>query len=299
MSARGERGGGQGVVPELPGAYRWYYADVSAGEVTAVFIFLLGSVFSPRYSARRARAAPLAHCAVNFALYRGGERTAWVFSEYPSAQVSQDAGALCLQIGRSTFRSRGGKVEVSLDERTAPWGKPLKADLTLWATADSAEPQRLCEAEPHHWQALAPRARGVLTLPDGTTLRNAVGYHDTNWGAGPLGGALPGWSWSRAHGPRGTAIHYRLPGEELRVLADRAGTRVTRRPVAPEPSARTGWGLRVPARFTSTYALVESSPFYARAVGANGVAEVADFRRFHSPLIRWMAHFRMRREAAS
>jgi hypothetical protein len=34
--------------PEAPGAYRRYYADVSAGDTTAVFIYTLGGFFSAR-----------------------------------------------------------------------------------------------------------------------------------------------------------------------------------------------------------------------------------------------------------
>ena len=40
-------------LPERAGAYRWYYADVGSGEVSAVVIFLVGSLFSARYAARR------------------------------------------------------------------------------------------------------------------------------------------------------------------------------------------------------------------------------------------------------
>jgi carotenoid 1,2-hydratase len=72
----------------------------------------------------------------------------------------------------------------------------------------------------------------------------------------------------------------------------------------PRPTSITGWGLRVPARLHSGCEVVgpprllESSPFYARLEARQGqldsMGEVADFRRFHSPFIRWMAHFRTR-----
>ena len=45
-------------LPDRPGAYRWYYADVGCGDVSAVVIFLVGSLFSPRYAARP-RALPI------------------------------------------------------------------------------------------------------------------------------------------------------------------------------------------------------------------------------------------------
>lgn len=67
--------------PDRPGAYRWFYSDVTAGEYSAVFIFMVGSLFSPRYAVGARRGAlPLEHCAVNFALYRQGVRRCWVLS---------------------------------------------------------------------------------------------------------------------------------------------------------------------------------------------------------------------------
>ena len=56
-------------LPRQSGAYRWYYFDVTAGDFTAVFIFMIGSIFSARYSAGLKRGAlPTAHSAVNFAI---------------------------------------------------------------------------------------------------------------------------------------------------------------------------------------------------------------------------------------
>lgn len=70
---------------------------------------------------------------------------------------------------------------------------------------------------------------------------------------------------------------------------------------------KLGVAAPAPARGRADRALpvtshLESSPFYARLEGAgdgfHALGEVADFRRFHSPLIRWMARFRMRVEPA-
>ena len=108
-------------------------------------------------------------------------------------------------------------------------------------------------------------------------------------------------------------VDYHLPDgvAPLRLVAGPRGTRCERGPVVREarPTSRTGWGLRVPARLRVGDAevgvprLLESSPFYARVEardeGLDVLGEVADFRRFHSPFIRWMAHFRTRVEGAS
>jgi carotenoid 1,2-hydratase len=72
---------------------------------------------------------------------------------------------------------------------------------------------------------------------------------------------------------------------------------------------RSAWGLALPTDIGAggvavpARRLLESSPFYARqethAGGLHALGESADFRRFRSPLIRWMAYFRMRTERAA
>jgi carotenoid 1,2-hydratase len=139
-----------------------------------------------------------------------------------------------------------------------------------------------------------------------------LGYHDTNHGAELLGARLPGWNWARVHGPEETVVDYHLPFgvAPLRVTAGTLGTRSERGlRTEARPTSLTGWGLRVPARLyagnqaVGAPRLLESSPFYARVEarrdGLDVMGEVADFRRFHSPLIRWMAHFRTRVEDAA
>ena len=294
-------------LPEEPGGYRWYYADVTAGGLHAVAIFLVGSIFSPRYSvAARRGGTALGHCAVNFALYEGDTRLAWVLSEYDGCAVV-DGG---LSIGRSRVQWREGGVRFEVDERTAPWGRPVKALLELTAESPAGEEVQLLRGQPHHWQPLMPRATATLEVPTHGVSSSGRGYHDTNHGAEPLGGGVPGWQWMRAHGSEATTVHYRLhTGEQLRVVANRAGVSLERSQSEELPQARTGWGLEVPGQLPTGEGrlprggLLESSPFYARfAAGQPGVdvmGEAADFRRFHSPCIRWMAHFRTRLEGTA
>lgn len=302
-----------GVAPTVPlppqrsGAYRWLYADAHAGRYTVVCIFMVGAVFSPRYATGARRGArPLDHCAVNCALYRDGGRLAWVFTERAGAVVEDRM----LAIGGSRFAyGGGGAVEIAIDERTAPWGRPLRLQLVLEPSAPPAPEVPVDGHGPHRWEARVPRARAWLAL-DGERLAGA-GYHDTNHGPERLGGDLPGWRWTRIHGPEATWISYRppAPARALEVTA-RDGDTVVRTVVAPdEPLHRSGWGLALPARLAAgpiqlpAPSVLESSPFYARLEAAAGdlhaMGEVADFRRFHSPLVRWMAHFRMRVERAA
>ena len=104
-------------------------------------------------------------------------------------------------------------------------------------------------------------------------------------------------------------VEYHLPGDEapLRVTAGAAGTSLERwTPSDERRTGLTGWGLRVPRHLSAGPTvkaeprLLESSPFYARLEARRGgldvMGEVADFQRFHSPYIRWMAHFRTRVE---
>ena len=293
-------------LPDRAGAYRWYYADVACGEVSAVVIFLLGSLFSPRYVARRT-ALPIEHCAVNFALYVGGRRRQWVLSEYPTGVQSDRV----LSIGRSSFEvAPDGTVEIEIRERLAPFGGETRAELVLRPTAPGLGVVPLLPDGTHTWEPRAPRCEAELRLPLLGHALKGYGYHDVNAGDSPLGPTLPSWSWTRVHAPGATAVDLRLPaGERITVRTGEGGTSLCRDQAPPAEGMSTHWGLRVPRTLSAgglevpAPDLVESSPFYARQVARSGdlhaIGEVADFRRFRSPLVRWMAHFRTRVERAA
>ncbi len=295
--------------PVRAGAYRWFYVDARAGDLTVVCIFMIGAVFSPRAVVAAMRGvAPLVHCAVNCALYRDGRRLAWVFTERTGAHVHGDV----LRIGDSTFAyAADGHVVIAVRERTAPFGRPLRLDLELVPEAPPAPPVVLHPGGPHGWQALVPRARAMLALPADGVLADGVGYHDTNHGARRLGLELPGWRWTRLHAPRRTEIVYRLPAPAEAVLVRERDGDVTlaRRALPAEGLQRSRWGLALPERLVAgdvdpgVPRMLESSPFYARleaeGAGAHALGEVADFRRFAQPWIRWMAHFRLRTERSA
>lgn len=299
------------MIPELPtrpGAYRWFYADFTEGDFTAVAIFMVGSVFSPRYSRSWRRGArPIEHCAVNLAVYQSGVRRHWILTEYPSARADEHE----LFIGRSCFRSRvDGAIEVELDDREACGGRPVRARLTLEPEVPPLGEQRLVKGAPHFWQPLAAKAKARFELPQDGVALEGRGYHDTNHGDEPLGGSVPGWTWLRLHTATDSRVGYwpRTPGgaaPALWVEAGAAGVRLlSAPPMAPMPTERTGWQLAVPSTLGLTRSgarphLLESSPFYARLEAqdaeVHSLAEVADFARFHRADVRWMAHFRTRR----
>jgi carotenoid 1,2-hydratase len=293
-------------LPERAGAYRWYYADVGCGDVSAVVIFLVGSLFSPRYAARP-HALPIEHCAVNFALYVGGRRRQWVLTEYPTA--TQSGGVL--SIGRSSLRvCADGTVEIDLRERLAPFGPETRAEMVLRPTAPGVGAVPLLPDGSHTWEPRAPRCEAELRLPLLGQSLQGHGYHDANAGDAPLGSSLPSWSWTRVHAPDRTAIDFRLPaGERITLRTGTEGSSLARDQMPSPNETSTSWGLRVPRTLSAgglevpAPDLVESSPFYARQVARAGelhaIGEVADFRRFRSPLVRWMARFRTRVERAT
>ena len=293
-------------LPSPPGSYRWYYVDVEAGDFTAVVIFMVGSVFSPRYSSSLRRGGePREHAAVNFALYEKGARCQWVLTEYQRVSLEEDGR--CLRVGRSALRHQGGGLLAEIVDKTPVWGRPAQVRLELLPDCPPTEPVRLVEGMSHWWDPIAPRARAVLEIPLLGLRLEGRAYHDGNHGDVPLGSDLPGWDWKRVHDGEHTTIVYRpwypAAPEQRRVWHLRAGARacqLTEGSPEPADTTRTLWGLRVPQRLLAQGEpfLLESSPFYARLEasqeGAHAMAEVADFRRFHSPWIRWMARLRTR-----
>ena len=297
-------------LPEQSGAYRWLYLDVTSGEDTAVAIFMLGSVFSPRYARGLSRgASPMRHCAVNFALYRGGVRRVWVLTEYPGATLT---GQHTLTIGGSRWRWRDdGSIEVEICDRAAPFGPAVRAEIALSPGAAQHAAIALDPAARHFWEPRAPRSHAQVRVPQLGVSFEGRAYHDGNHGTEPLGARMPGWRWTRVHGPELTQVTYEPWGvDAIQVAASDRQLAVERRRIAAAEGRRSGWGLSVPTQLAPwtqvalpAPRLVESSPFYARLEAADAhhhaLAEVADFRRFHRPSVRWMAHFRERVARAS
>ncbi len=289
-------------------AYRWLYLDVAGEGFTAVAIFMYGAPFSSGYSARAPKGArPDEHSAVNFALYRNGVRKAWVLSEYPASEWS--AGDDRVRIGHSSLAvGADGRVTVEIDERSAPWGRRVRARIELRPLGPGHPELELVPGQPHYWRPRAPHAEARVEVDDPEVAFSGAGYFDANRGAELLGGGVPGWRGARLHRGDHTEIVYEPPGSTVRVLADAQRVTVEREPARDVRVTRTRWGLEVPESFDTRSGparpspmLLESSPFYARvqasAPGGELLGEVADFRRFHRPSVRWMARFRTRVES--
>ncbi len=293
-------------LPTKSGAYRWYYVDVTAGDHTAVFIFMIGSIFSAKYSTSLKKGGlPREHAAVNFALYEKGVRTQWVLTEYGDVSVSEDKKRLT--IGRSWLQYEDGRLTAEVQDKTTPfmmtgWGEPTKVTLDLRPEGPTHPEIELVPGLSHRWRPIAARSRATVRLEHLDLSLEGRGYHDGNHGDVPLGSDLRGWEWVRVHGPGGTEISYRpwtqTPAHVVRITGEQAALQPT--PLAAPETQRTSWGLRVPRALglPGEPVLLESSPFYARAETLSGDAhalgEVADFQRFHSPAVRWMASFKTR-----
>jgi carotenoid 1,2-hydratase len=292
-------------LPTTSGAYRWYYVDVSAGEFTAVFIFMVGSIFSARYSmALKKGGLPREHAAVNFALYEKGVRTMWVLTEY-GAVKSPDSQTL--QIGNSELKYGANTLTAVIRDKTTPflmtqWGEPTHVELELTPEGPSYDEVVLVPGLSHRWRPIAARSRATVRVKSHELEFTGHAYHDGNYGQVPLGSDLPGWDWARTHSPDATTIAYRpwadAPSHHVRVDTKTATAAVSTADAAP--TVRSTWGLRVPSTLgvTGLPTLIESSPFYARLEAREGshhaLGEVADFARFHSRSVRWMANFRTR-----
>lgn len=292
------------VLPRGPGSYRWYYVDATDGQHTAVAIFMVGSLFSSRYAAAwKHGAEPTQHAAVNFALYRGSERLCWVLSEYSSAQVTESGTGLTIG-GSSLHYPRHGELELQIRDHTARWARPIEASVKLEQLGPGHAPLRLIEGLGHFWHPIAPHARAHVSVPSFGLELEARAYHDGNFGPVPLGSDLRGWDWERSREGDCTTIAYR-PWHDgaaaLTVTASSASIVSSRHSDASGPRERTAWGLSVPL-LDGPHQLLESSPFYARRQAQRGerhaLGEVADFARFHSPWVRWMASLRTRVHAA-
>ena len=294
-------------LPQQSGAYRWWYADVSAGDFSAVFIFMVGSIFSARYSKALARGGlPKQHAAVNFALYHRGVRRQWVLSEYQNVGLSHDAQTL--HIGQSWLRSLDdGTVMMHVADKTAPWGQPAEATLTLTPTVPSHPDTRLVDGLSHFWQPIAARAHASLSLPHHALKLEGRGYHDSNHGEVALGTDLTGWEWNRVHGPTGSTILYRPWGGADSIRVEVGVTHsLARVKAAGGDLTRTIWGhadtccarRRCRADAARVVPILRAhrkrTTFTATAIG-----EVADFQRFHRPWVRWMASMRTRVERAA
>jgi carotenoid 1,2-hydratase len=276
-------------------------------------IAFVGSVFSPAYArARRARAGvdPLAHCGFNVVVHGPGD-SSWAFAEYRGDDVERDADRL--RLGRNTIVRHEHGVTIAIDERTSPWGRPLRGQVSLRIDHWHDRRFALDAAGAHQWWPLAPRARAHVALEEPAFAFDGHGYHDSNGGREPLERSLATWHWSRTSDRDATSVLYDVTPREgaLRRISLRfdgaGGVCDDDAPTEMRSLGRSRWGIervtRLPAGADAE--VLESlldAPFYARSLlavrdhdrSALAVHEVVDLDRFVRPSTQLMLPFRIR-----
>ncbi len=262
--------------------YAWWYLDALSddGQHGLTLIAMLGCVFSPYYASarRRGQAEPLEHCAMNMALY-GATGRRWAMTERPQRDVQRSASQLT--IGPSALLWRDGALEVQIDERTAPWPRPLRGRIRVQPRAVTAQRFNLDAAGRHRWRPIAPQARVEVEFTEPTIAWSGDGYLDSNDGDAPLEADFSSWTWSRGlRGTRATVLYdiERRDGSELNLALDfdRDGGMSV---IEPPPRAElpsTAWRVARSTRSDAGSAprvddTLEDGPFYARSVLATTV----------------------------
>jgi carotenoid 1,2-hydratase len=302
-----------------PGGYAWWYLDALSDDAThgLTIIAFIGSVFSPYYAWARRRAPgaadPLAHCAVNVALYgRGGHR--WCMTERGSGQVQRSAGQL--RIGPSVVERRGESLTFCLDEITSPWPSRVHGVVRVHTDAWAAHDLALDAAGRHRWRPYAPCAQVEVHLSAPALQWRGRGYFDSNCGDAPLEDDFDGWHWSRAHLDDGrTAVIYDIERRDRTSLSisrlfERDGTAAAFSAPGVAALPASAWRLARACRSDAgTDAHVaqplEDGPFYARSIveatwqrrPVRAVHESLSLRRFAQPWVQAMLPFKMPRRA--
>lgn len=287
------------------------------GEVALVVIALVGNPFSPDYARARARGPAVAssYASMNVALYARG--SSW-FSLRERALTGRDRGAHGITIGGSTMRWERDALVVDIDERTTPFGRPVRGSLLLRPEGSAgARAVTLDRAGQHRWWPVAPRARVEVELDEPKLRFRGHGYHDANAGAIPLEASFDTWSWARARTSRGAVVTYDVREKDgferslaTRIAANGDASSVVVPYTSPLPS--TFWGIRRHARIDrrdtapTLGRALEDGPFYARALvhtwldgeRVTAMHEVLSASRLARSWVRFLTGFRMGRTAA-
>ena len=251
-----------------PGGYECWHFDAEdvASNVRIVVDFTEGGGAHSAYRRRYARYRLLPTCfappapgdypCVRFAVYRG-ERPAWEFTKHYSASDFHASDiALDVRIGPNTLRRESdGKYHLHIEGDTVQANLVFQPRFAHPPTERTFLSRQLSGAE-HRWIITDPLCdvQGSIAASADRLDFSGVGYHDHQFGTGPLGSGL---SWF-IHGRvllndltltfcLGKSPNRKLPDESHLVEADAAGIRDR---VAPATIVggmfRSGWGAAYP-----------------------------------------------------
>jgi carotenoid 1,2-hydratase len=337
------------------GGYEWWYFDAEdrATDTQIVAIFLDGFVFHPEYLRRYSayhraptrNSPPVASdypCAY-FVIYRAGKVLAQFMTQYPAGSFQANTDSPRVAIGPNSMRcDESGSYQLHLEG--SPWHltwqgprRPeharLSADFEFCPRLSHAPHEReflsrgMTGAD-HRWVIAAPLchvAGTIRFIPSASQAEEIItfhgrGYHDHNFGSGPLGPGLRRWMWGRILlESRAFTFHFAEPRDRLRApethLIDATQDQFLERTDQHweyRIDRRGGTGLGYPStvrygdRITLTNPrVIDSTPFYLRlmyqaAVHGEPVAtafcEVAYPHRLRWPVLGRMIEMSIHRE---
>jgi len=275
-------------------------------------------VFSPYYawSRRRGIGDPMAHCALNVALY--GEIGRWAMTERGASACERDRDYF--KIGPSRITSSPQGLRFQIDEVANPLPRRLQGEVFVEkGIAWQPDVFSLSADAAHRWGPLQPRARIEVALTRPKLRWQGWAYVDSNEGDEPIDRGFSDWDWSRAHLPDGsTAVLYevRSPGTQAQIanlLALRFISGQAPQAFAPgsrQSLGRTGWGIprhsfQEGKKAARLHRSLEDTPFYARSVIRANVLghevlamhETLDASRFASGWVQSLLPWRMPRKS--
>ncbi len=293
-----------------PGGYEWWYFDAedTGTDTQVVAIFFEGFVFHPgylraykRYLKRPTTTLPPTGadypCAY-FLVYRNGKILHQFMTQYRRDQFDAARDRAAVTIGPNTLTTVDGAMRLHLEGApwTLTWHGPKKAlDQTLsadlWFTPrfdhrpdERTFLSRAMTGADHHWVLANPccEVSGAIRIGAAGAAQTidftGRGYHDHNYGTGPLGPGLRRWIWGRVITDDGTlTFHYAIPRNralppELHLVRTTQTTvEQLDVPVTARWSRRSATRLAYPSEVQfgdvlslSEPRLIDASPFYLR-----------------------------------
>jgi carotenoid 1,2-hydratase len=336
-----------------PGGYEWWYFDAEdrQSDLRIVTIFFQGFVFHPGYlraygryirrPTRNAPPVPAEYPCVYFVVYRSGKIVSQFLTQFPPLAFTASASAVDVAMGENRLTAQAdGSLRLQL--QGVPWeltGRGPKVLEQTRLTGSFVFTPRLTH-EPlqrrffsrdwsgadHHWVIANPLCEvtgeaEICDLARGskTTLKLiGPGYHDHNYGSGPIGPGLERWMWGRVlMQDHAVMFHYaqtRDPSVENEIhLLESQQMGQGELPVNrfnADWNRRSAWLLKYPSWVETgpltlvNPRIVDESPFYLRLSyeasvrGAAGTAfcEIGYPHRLRWPVLGRMIQMSIRRE---
>lgn len=240
-------------------------------------------------------------------LYRRRGST-WALTEARPESIERSPDAFALSGSR--IERNGDSLVVHLDERTAPWGRPLKGRVRIDLEYGAPTPYRLDQAGDHHWWPIGARASAEVELDTPDVRFRGSAYHDCNFGRVPLEETFESWNWSRADVGDDVCILYDVRERDAAAaplglrLSSNDAQALTADTVSPLPGG--WWGVERSTRAHGDARIVrtlEDTPFYTRSLlqtsfdgqDCTAMHESLSMTRFVKPWVQFLLPFRMRR----